>query len=273
VQELDLGDADTDIVTVDDLSVSQLSGLAPTLKRLSLSRCRWVSSCEPLKGLTRLEALNLSHTDVGPKALEALAELPGLKALRLTGCRWECWVVVRIALGGQGSGYCNAGSCGMGGLLDPSAVDRCCGREHERSDSAEIIQQNAQHMQCANSEPLQWALLSGCVLCCHVYRNVTDEALLQLPKFPALTSLVLRSTLATNDGLKPLADMQCLEQLDLGSKCELNDAGRSNGQQQSGCPAAGRMQFGDWTACTAFSRHDACNSMAVGGSCGTWLIV
>lgn len=83
-----MGDADTDIVTVDDLSMSQLSGLAPTLKRLNLSRCRWVSSCEPLKGLTRLESLDLSHTDVGPKALEALAELPGLKALRLTGCRW-----------------------------------------------------------------------------------------------------------------------------------------------------------------------------------------
>jgi hypothetical protein len=63
---------------------------------------------------------------------------------------------------------------------------------------------------------------------------VTDEALLQLPKFPALTSLVLRSTLATNDGLKPLANMQCLEQLDLGSKWELNDAGRAQGQQQPG---------------------------------------
>lgn len=96
LQELDLGDADTDIVTVDDLSMSQLSGLALTLKRLSLSRCRWVSSCEPLKGLTRLEVLDLSHTDVGPKALEALAELPALHTLNLTGCRsvldgsWYC---------------------------------------------------------------------------------------------------------------------------------------------------------------------------------------
>jgi Leucine-rich repeat (LRR) protein len=82
-----MGDTDTDIVTVDDLGMSQLSGLAPTLKRLSLSRCRWVSSCEPLKGLTQLESLDLSHTDVGPKGLEALAELPALQTLNLTGCR------------------------------------------------------------------------------------------------------------------------------------------------------------------------------------------
>lgn len=87
LQELDLGDSDTDIVTVDDLSMSQLCVLAPSLKVLSLSRCRWVSSCEPLKGLSRLQALDLSHTDVGPKALEALAELPALHSLNLTGCR------------------------------------------------------------------------------------------------------------------------------------------------------------------------------------------
>lgn len=87
-QELDLGDADTDIITVDDLSMSQLAGLAPTLKRLSLARCRWVSSCEPLKALVQLELLDLSHTDVGPRALEALAELPALEGLNLTGCRY-----------------------------------------------------------------------------------------------------------------------------------------------------------------------------------------
>jgi hypothetical protein len=87
LQELDLGDSDTDIVTVDDLSMSQLCVLAPGLKVLSLSRCRWVSSCEPLKGLGSLQALDLSHTDVGPKALEALAELPALQSLNLTGCR------------------------------------------------------------------------------------------------------------------------------------------------------------------------------------------
>lgn len=76
------------------------------------------------------------------------------------------------------------------------------------------------------------ALVCSAVLWCGAHRNVTDEALLQLPKFPALTSLVLRSTLATNDGLKPLADMQCLEQLDLGSKWEINDTGRVKEQQQ-----------------------------------------
>lgn len=67
--------------------MSQLCGLSATLQRLSLARCRWVSSCEPLKSLVRLEQLDLSHTDVGPRALEALAELPALKALNLTGCR------------------------------------------------------------------------------------------------------------------------------------------------------------------------------------------
>lgn len=87
MQELDLGDVDTDIVTVDDLSMGQLSGLGPTLKRLSLARCRWVSSCEPLKSLVSLESLDLSGTDVGPRALEALAQLPALRALNLTGCR------------------------------------------------------------------------------------------------------------------------------------------------------------------------------------------
>lgn len=106
LQELDLGDSDTDIVTVDDLSMSQLCVLAPGLKALSLSRCRWVSSCEPLKGLSRLQALDLSHTDVGPKALEALAELPALHSLNLTGCRSAA-----DALGGC------AGSSGVLGWL------------------------------------------------------------------------------------------------------------------------------------------------------------
>jgi hypothetical protein len=59
-------------------------------------------------------------------------------------------------------------------------------------------------------------------------RNVGDEALLELPKFPLLSSLILRSTTVTNDGLKPLGSMACLEQLDLGSKWEINDAGRSH---------------------------------------------
>lgn len=58
-----------------------------------------------------------------------------------------------------------------------------------------------------------------------VCRNVTDEALLQLPKFPVLSSLILRGTLASNDGLKPLGSMEHLEHLDLGSKWEINDAG------------------------------------------------
>jgi hypothetical protein len=54
---------------------------------------------------------------------------------------------------------------------------------------------------------------------------VTDEALLQLPKFPVLASLILRGTPASNAGLQPLGSMACLQQLDLGSKWELNDAG------------------------------------------------
>lgn len=58
-------------------------------------------------------------------------------------------------------------------------------------------------------------------------RNVSDEALLELPKFPVLSSLILRSTTVTNDGLKPLGSMALLEQLDLGSKWEINDAGRA----------------------------------------------
>ena len=92
LQELDLGDGDSDIVTVDDLSMSQLAGLAPTLRRLSLARCRWVSSCEPLKALVHLQELDLSHTDVGSRALEALADLPALTGLNLTGCRCVVWV-------------------------------------------------------------------------------------------------------------------------------------------------------------------------------------
>lgn len=64
-----------------------------------------------------------------------------------------------------------------------------------------------------------------CCACCAAPRNITDEALLQLPKFPALKVLVLRGTMATNDGLKPLAGLSSLEHLDLGSKWELNDAG------------------------------------------------
>lgn len=67
--------------------------------------------------------------------------------------------------------------------------------------------------------------LQCCGLLLLLCRLVTDEALLQLPKFPVLASLVLRGTLATNDGLKPLGSMAGLEQLDLGSKWELNDAG------------------------------------------------
>lgn len=54
---------------------------------------------------------------------------------------------------------------------------------------------------------------------------MTDEALLQLPKFPVLGSLILRGTLASNDGLKPLGTLDCLEHLDLGSKWEIDDAG------------------------------------------------
>lgn len=63
------------------------------------------------------------------------------------------------------------------------------------------------------------------MLLCSLCRNVNDEALLQLPKFPALTCLVLRGTSTSNDGLRPLAGLDSLQHLDLGSKWELNDAG------------------------------------------------
>lgn len=66
-----------------------------------------------------------------------------------------------------------------------------------------------------------WHAFCNLVLC----RRVTDEALLQLPKFPVLASLILRGTPASNAGLQPLGSMACLQQLDLGSKWELNDAG------------------------------------------------
>lgn len=89
LQELDLGDPDTDIITIDDLGLKALNGLAPTLKRLGLSRCRWVSDAafQTISNLSKLEVLDLSHTDVGPKGLAWLADLPNLHTVNLTGCR------------------------------------------------------------------------------------------------------------------------------------------------------------------------------------------
>lgn len=90
MQELDLGDPDTDIITIDDLGLTCLTGLAPSLKRLGLSRCRWVSDTafQTISQLSKLEVLDLSHTDVGPRGLGWLAHLTNLHTLKLTGCRY-----------------------------------------------------------------------------------------------------------------------------------------------------------------------------------------
>eukprot|EP00878_Enallax_costatus_P011728 GHUV01012244.1.p1 GENE.GHUV01012244.1~~GHUV01012244.1.p1 ORF type:complete len:282 (+),score=54.58 GHUV01012244.1:188-1033(+) len=90
LEELDLGDPDTDIITIDDLGLTCLTGLAPSLKRLGLSRCRWVSDAafQTISQLNKLEVLDLSHTDVGPRGLGWLEELPNLHTVNLTGCRW-----------------------------------------------------------------------------------------------------------------------------------------------------------------------------------------
>jgi hypothetical protein len=47
----------------------------------------------------------------------------------------------------------------------------------------------------------------------------------QLRGFPALSSLILRGTSTSNDGLRALPSIATLAHLDLGSKWELNDAG------------------------------------------------
>jgi len=101
-QELDLGDPDTDIITIDDLGLASLLGLAGSLKRLGLSRCRWISDAAfpTIAQLNKLEVLDLSHTDVGTKALARLAELPNLHTLNLTGCRY-----------GKAGAWCSADCC------------------------------------------------------------------------------------------------------------------------------------------------------------------
>jgi len=90
LQELDLGDPDTDIITIEDLGLASLLGLASSLKGLGLSRCRWISDAAlaTIAKLSKLEVLDLSHTDIGPKAVAGLAELPLLHTLNLSGCRW-----------------------------------------------------------------------------------------------------------------------------------------------------------------------------------------
>eukprot|EP00882_Tetradesmus_deserticola_P029539 GHRQ01033097.1.p1 GENE.GHRQ01033097.1~~GHRQ01033097.1.p1 ORF type:complete len:384 (+),score=127.83 GHRQ01033097.1:273-1424(+) len=89
LEELDLGDLDADIITIDDLGLTALTGLSHSLKRLGLSRCRWVSDAAlcTLRQLSKLEVLDLSHTDIGPRGLSALAGLPNLHTINLTGCR------------------------------------------------------------------------------------------------------------------------------------------------------------------------------------------
>lgn len=89
LQELDLGDPDADIITIDDLGLTALTGLSHSLRRLGLSRCRWVSDAAfaTLAQLHQLQVLDLSHTDVGPRGLAALAGLLNLHTINLTGCR------------------------------------------------------------------------------------------------------------------------------------------------------------------------------------------
>jgi hypothetical protein len=87
---LDLGDADVDILTVDDVGLSALAaGGLPRLRALSLRRCRWVSDqgCQTLSRVSTLRALDLSHTDVGARGLVWLGALPDLEALAADGCR------------------------------------------------------------------------------------------------------------------------------------------------------------------------------------------
>eukprot|EP00775_Hariotina_reticulata_P004093 gene4093-4340_t len=89
LEELDLGDPDTDIITIEDLGLASLLGLAGSLKSLGLSRCRWISDAAlaTIAKLSKLEVLDLSHTDIGPKALAGLSKLPLLHTLNLSGCR------------------------------------------------------------------------------------------------------------------------------------------------------------------------------------------
>ncbi|KAF6259488.1 hypothetical protein COO60DRAFT_1638311 [Scenedesmus sp. NREL 46B-D3] len=110
LEELDLGDPDADIITVDDLGLTALAGLSHSLTRLGLSRCRWVSDAAfiTLRQLSKLEVLDLSHTDVGPRGLSALAGLPNLHTINLTGCRsWRTPPLAHLTL--KGSLATNAG--------------------------------------------------------------------------------------------------------------------------------------------------------------------
>jgi hypothetical protein len=106
LQELDLGDADADIITIDDLGLTALTGLSHSLKRLGLSRCRWVSDAAfaTLCQLYKLEVLDLSHTDIGPRGLSALAGLPNLHTINLTGCRCAAGMVQLVAQAGTDGG-------------------------------------------------------------------------------------------------------------------------------------------------------------------------
>eukprot|EP00879_Flechtneria_rotunda_P008680 GHRR01009093.1.p1 GENE.GHRR01009093.1~~GHRR01009093.1.p1 ORF type:complete len:389 (+),score=107.10 GHRR01009093.1:221-1387(+) len=88
LEELDLGDL-TRVVTINDLGLSSLQGLAGSLRSLSLCHCVWVTDAVfgTVSSLAKLEVLDLSYTAVGPMGLAWLAELPVLHTLNLTECR------------------------------------------------------------------------------------------------------------------------------------------------------------------------------------------
>jgi len=120
LQELRLGDADVDILTLDDMALHALDSMqrldmlslqvgarhrlprflrvpprastphtpAPPTPRLQ--RCRWISDagCVALARIGSLRRLDLSHTDVGARGLAWLAALPHLHTLHLSDCRW-----------------------------------------------------------------------------------------------------------------------------------------------------------------------------------------
>lgn len=88
LQELDLGDSDIDVLTIDDVGLNALDAL-PHLTSLSLARCRYMGDAAALTlgRLPSLRWLDLSHTDIGPRGVAWLAQLPALHTLSLSDCR------------------------------------------------------------------------------------------------------------------------------------------------------------------------------------------